>query len=108
MLFLILVSCSISSTTKSLSLTQLVRPICYTSQTGMCVQKPSFEVLKSFTYSFHLLFVPGNLYMCCTSFILGNTKIMSSRRPSTQYFERRKKIRWDVDADEGSSRDVPL
>jgi hypothetical protein len=92
----------------SLSLTQPVRSVWHTGQPGMCVQKSSFTVLKSFIYSFHLLFVPNDLYMCCISFISGKTKIMSSERPSTQYYERRKKIYWDVDADEGSSRDVPL
>jgi hypothetical protein len=33
---------------------------------------------------------------------------MSSGRPSTQYYERRKKSHQDVDAGNGSSRDVPL
>jgi hypothetical protein len=45
--------------------------------------------------------------MCCISFFSGKAEIMSSRRPSTQYYERRNKNCRDVDADEGSSRDVP-
>jgi hypothetical protein len=46
--------------------------------------------------------------MVCTSLISGKAKIMSSRRPSIQYYEKRKKSRQDVDADEGSSKNPPL
>jgi hypothetical protein len=46
--------------------------------------------------------------MCCISFISGKAEIMSSGRPSTQYYERRKKSCRDVDVGKGSSRDPPL
>jgi hypothetical protein len=46
--------------------------------------------------------------MYCISFFSGKAKIMTSRRPSTQYYERRKKSHRDVNVSEGSSRDVLL
>jgi hypothetical protein len=46
--------------------------------------------------------------LVCTSLILGKAEILSSGRPSIQYYEKRKKRCWDVDADEGSSRNPPL
>jgi hypothetical protein len=46
--------------------------------------------------------------MYCIPFISGKAEIMSSGRPSTRYYERRKKSHRDVDASEGSSRDAPL
>jgi hypothetical protein len=46
--------------------------------------------------------------MVCTSVISGKAEILSSERPSIQYYEKRKKSRQDVDAGEGSSRNPPL
>jgi hypothetical protein len=46
--------------------------------------------------------------LVCTSLISGKAEIMSSRGPSIQYYEKRKKSHWDVDAGEGSSRNPPL
>jgi hypothetical protein len=45
--------------------------------------------------------------MYCTSIFSGNTVIMSSGSPPTQFYERRKKSRRDVDAGEGGSRNTP-
>jgi hypothetical protein len=42
--------------------------------------------------------------MYCTSLFSGKTAIMSSGSPPTQFYERRKKSRRDVDAGEGGSR----
>jgi hypothetical protein len=42
--------------------------------------------------------------MYCTSLFSGNTVIMSSESPPTQFYERRKKSRCDVDIGEGGSR----
>jgi hypothetical protein len=46
--------------------------------------------------------------MVCTSLISRKAEIMSSGRPSIQYYERRKKSHRDVDAGEGSSRNPHL
>jgi hypothetical protein len=54
------------------------------------------------------LFVPEDLCLVCTSLISGKAEIMSSERPSIQYYEKRKKSRRDVDAGDGSSRNPPL
>jgi hypothetical protein len=70
-------------------------------ETKICSSKFFDPLLSS-----HL--VPENLYMCCISFISGKAENMSSRRPSTQYYERRKKSHRDVNVGEGSSKDVPL
>jgi hypothetical protein len=45
--------------------------------------------------------------MYCTSLFPGKAMIMSSRSPPTQFYERRKKSRCDVDAGEGGSRNLP-
>jgi recombinational DNA repair protein RecT len=45
--------------------------------------------------------------MYCISLFLGKTAIMSSESPPTQFYERRKKSRCDVDAGEGGSRNHP-
>jgi hypothetical protein len=54
------------------------------------------------------LFVLEDLCLVCTSLISGKAEIMSSERPSIQYYEKRKKSRRDVDAGEGSFRNPPL
>jgi hypothetical protein len=54
------------------------------------------------------LFVPEGLCLVCTSLISGKAEIMSSGRPSIQYYEKRMKSHQDVDADEGCSRNPPL
>jgi hypothetical protein len=53
------------------------------------------------------LFVPDDLCMYCTSLFLGKVAIMSSGSPPTQFYERMKKSRRDVDAGEGGSRNSP-
>jgi hypothetical protein len=45
--------------------------------------------------------------MYCTSLFLEKIVIMSSGSPPTQFYERRKKSRHDVDAGEGGSRNPP-
>jgi hypothetical protein len=45
--------------------------------------------------------------MYCTSFFSGKAAIMSSGSPPTQFYERRKKSRCDVDAGEVGSRNPP-
>jgi hypothetical protein len=45
--------------------------------------------------------------MYCTSLFSGKTAIMSSESPPTQFYERRKKSRRDVNAGEGGSRNPP-
>jgi hypothetical protein len=45
--------------------------------------------------------------MCCISFFSGKAASMSSGSPPTQFYERRKKSRRDIDAGEGSSRNPP-
>jgi hypothetical protein len=54
------------------------------------------------------LFVHEDLCLVCTSLISGKAEIMSSKRSSIQYYEKRKKSHQDVDANEGSSRNPPL
>jgi hypothetical protein len=54
------------------------------------------------------LFILEDLCLVCTSLILGKAEIMSSGRPSIQYYEKRKKSHRDVDASEGSSRNPLL
>jgi hypothetical protein len=80
--------------------------VCHTGQTGICVQKAVPATQNSSIISFDLLFVPEDLCMCCILFSLGKTAIMSGS-PHTQYYERRKKIRRNVNAGEGSSRNPP-
>jgi hypothetical protein len=46
--------------------------------------------------------------MYCTSLFLGKASIMSSGSPSTQFYERGKKSRRDVNTGEGGSRNPPL
>jgi hypothetical protein len=53
------------------------------------------------------LFVPEDLCMYCTSLFSGKAAIMSSGSPPTQFYERRKKSRCDVDAGEGGTRNPP-
>jgi hypothetical protein len=53
------------------------------------------------------LFVPEDLCMYYTSLFSGKAVIMSSKIPPTQFYERRKKSRRDVDAGEGGSRNPP-
>jgi hypothetical protein len=86
-----------------------------TSQTSLADQSDRFMCPKTHVCSSETvypflssLFVPKNLYMCCIPFISGKAENMSSGRPSTQYYEWRKKRCHDVDVGEGSSRDVPL
>jgi hypothetical protein len=45
--------------------------------------------------------------MYCTSLFSGKAAIMSFGSPTTQFYERRKKSRCDVDAGEGGSRNPP-
>jgi hypothetical protein len=45
--------------------------------------------------------------MYCICLFLGKSAIMSSESPPTQFYERRKKMRHDVDAGEGGSRNPP-
>jgi hypothetical protein len=45
--------------------------------------------------------------MYCISLFSGKAVIMSSESPSTQFYERRKKSRCDVNAGEGGSRNPP-
>jgi hypothetical protein len=73
----------------------------------MCVQKPILAILSSFILAFGLFFVPKDLCMYCISLFLGKAAIMSSESPSTQFYERRKKSRHDVDAGEEGSRNPP-
>jgi hypothetical protein len=53
------------------------------------------------------LFVPEDLCMYCISLFSGKAAIMSFGSPPTQFYERRKKSRCDVDASEGGSRNPP-
>jgi hypothetical protein len=46
--------------------------------------------------------------MVCTSLISGKAEIMSSERPSIQYYEKRKKSHQDVDVGEGSSSSMKI
>jgi hypothetical protein len=45
--------------------------------------------------------------MCCISFFSGKAASMSSGSPPTQFYERRKKSRRDVNAGDRSSRNPP-
>jgi hypothetical protein len=70
-------------------------------ETHFCSSETVYPLLS-------FLFVPGDLYVCYISFISGKVEIKSSRRPSTKYYERRRKSHRDVDVGEVSSRDPPL
>jgi hypothetical protein len=52
-------------------------------------------------------FVPEDLCMYCISLFSGKAVIMSSRSRPTQFYERRKKSRHDVNAGEGGLRNPP-
>jgi hypothetical protein len=47
------------------------------------------------------------MHVLCTSLFSGKAAIMSSGSPPTQFYERRKKSRCDVDAGEGGSSNHP-
>jgi hypothetical protein len=85
-----------------------------TAQTGIVyrsdryVFSETYSCNPEFIYP-HLwsLFVPDDLYMYCTSLFSGKAAIISSGSPPTQFYERRKKSRRDIDASEGGSRNPP-
>jgi hypothetical protein len=72
----------------------------------MCAQKPILAVMSSFILVFDL-FLLLRIYACIVHLFSQESQRSSSRSPSAQFYERRKKSRRGVNAGEGGSRNPP-